>query len=533
MTTALRAAVFGPIRGWLSEATLTRKASLNALASALDYGARVLAVFLITPLMVRGLGDYGYGVWQVLGRLIGYANPASGRPSQALKWTIARVQSSTDYDEKRRQVGSAVLVWLGFLPLLALVGGALAWLAPIWLQAPPALWWTVRAATALLVVDRVVTSLATLPKAVLEGENLGYRRMGLSAALVFVGAGFTALALHAGGGLVGVAAAELAATVLTGALFLHVVRANVPWFGLARPRPGAGRAFLGLSGWFLAWNLVMQTMRASDVVILGILASPALVTQYSLTRYAPETIVSLVALVVFGVTPGLGGIIGAGDKRRAARVRSDMMAFTWLLVTALGATILLWNRSFVELWVGPRHYVGATSNLLLMAMVAQFVFLRNDANIIDLTLDLRHKVLAGLCSAALSVVAGAVAVGAMGWGITGLCVGLIAGRLVLSLGYPWLVGRFLGVPLASQLRGALRPALATALLFLLAAAGSRQVAAGSWWALAMGATLTAPAAALAAFYAGASAGRRRSLLQRAREVVPGKRPGPPRMAGSP
>ena len=62
-----------------SNKSLTIKASLNALASALDYGARLVVGFLINPLLVSGLGNYGYGVWQVLGRLIGYIEPASGR----------------------------------------------------------------------------------------------------------------------------------------------------------------------------------------------------------------------------------------------------------------------------------------------------------------------------------------------------------------------------------------------------------------------------------------------------------------------
>src|SRR5262249_4649697 len=162
--------------------------------------------------------------------------------------------------------------------------------------------------------------------------------------------------------------------------------------------------------------------------------------------------VSLVAIVVFGITPGLGGIIGAGKLDRAIKVRHEIMTFTWLLVTALGATILLWNRSLVGLWVGARHYTGALSNLLVMVMTGQFVLIRNDANIIDLTLDLRRKVLSGLVSTGLALLAGALAVGWLHQGITGLCVSFIAARLILSLGYPWLIGRFLGVPFGAQLQ---------------------------------------------------------------------------------
>ena len=96
---------------------------------------------------------------------------------------------------------------------------------------------------------------------------------------------------------------------------------------------------------------------ASDVVVLGMLNSVELVTTYSLTKYTPETLTSFVAIVVFGITPGLGGIVGAGNLQKAARVRSEIMLLTWLVVTVVGVVILLWNRTFIRLWVGAEYYL--------------------------------------------------------------------------------------------------------------------------------------------------------------------------------
>jgi O-antigen/teichoic acid export membrane protein len=506
----------------LSDEGLTRKASLNAFAAILDYASRLVAGFVMTPFLVRGLGDQGYGIWQVLDRFMTYLSPATGRPSQALKWTIARHQSSSDYEEKRRQVGSAVMVWLSFLPLLIVIGAVLAWVAPALLKTPPSMTWSVRVATLLLVANSLVFSLGDVPRSVVQGENLGYKRMGLSTALVFASAGLTALALYLNGGLVGVVAADLAHTLLGGLLMLQVARANIPWFGIAKPLAGAVRRFLGLSGWFLAWNLVMRLMRATDVVVLGVFGSPEMVTMYTLTRYAPETVVFIVATLAQGVTPGLGGIVGSGDKSRAQRLRAEIMTFTWLLVAALGATILLWNRSLLQVWVGGRHYLGAGANLLLMAMVAQFVMIRNDANIIDLTLNLRSKVLIGFLSAALSAAAAAYAVGILGLGAVGVCLGFIAGRSILSIGYPLIVGRSLGVSLGQQLRATLRPGAVTAVLFGLSAIGSGTLAVASWWLLAPCVVLTLPVATLAAFQLGLGPEQRDQVVKRIRRALRGR-----------
>ena len=499
--------------------SLTKKASLNAFASALDYGARLVVGFVINPLLVSGLGNYGYGVWQILGRLIGYITPAGGRPTQALKWTIANHQASTDYKEKRLQVGSAVAVWLMFLPLLIFLGGLLAWFSPLWLKAPTKIYPNVRLAAALLVANLIAIGIVDLPKSVLTGENLGYKRMGLSAVLVFMGGGFTFLALFLNTGIVGVAIANLATTIFTGALFWQVARTYIPWFGIAKPLFKAVRQFLGLSSWFLLWNLVMQLMKASDVVILGILNSPELVTSYSLTKYAPETLINIIALVVFGITPGLGGIIGSGNLQKATCVRNEIMSFTWLILTVTGSTILLWNESFLQLWVGQKYSADSVPTLAIILVITQFVLIRNDANIINLTLDLRRKVLIGMFSATLSVVIAAILVGVFNLGIIGLCAGFLVGRSVLSLGYPWLIGRFLGVSLSSQLKGVLRPAFSLFLLFGLMSSLSNFLTASTWPTLILLVGLTMGVLFLLAFYLGLSGARRRQILQRVRWVM--------------
>src|SRR5262245_35778244 len=72
-----------------SDENLTKKAYMNVLAATLDYGVRLITGFLVTPFLVSGLGDILYGVWRTLGNLTGYISAASGRPSQALKFTIA------------------------------------------------------------------------------------------------------------------------------------------------------------------------------------------------------------------------------------------------------------------------------------------------------------------------------------------------------------------------------------------------------------------------------------------------------------
>ena len=183
------------------------------------------------------------------------------------------------------------------------------------------------------------------------------------------------------------------------------------------------------------------------------------------------------------------------------------------------------NRTFLRLWVGEEYHLGAVSSLLIVAMITQFVLIRNDANIIDLTLRLRRKVLLGGLSVSLSLVAAGVLVGYFELGVVGLCLGIMAGRLILSVSYPALIGRFLNVSLFAQLRAALRPALVTLLFFWLAteldglpSTGGRLVVTG-WIDLALAVAVTSSVILLLAFFAGLSADQQKSIMRRLRVVI--------------
>ncbi|UCE86397.1 MAG: hypothetical protein JSU66_01245 [Deltaproteobacteria bacterium] len=499
-------------------AKLTRRAALNTLAAGVDLVARIGVDLLLNPLLVGRLGEHAFGVWRVLWRSTGSIAASSGRSAQALKWSIANRQASTDYREKRELVGSAVGVWFLFLPVLALVGGGFAWLAPELLDSPPEFRGTVRWAAAMMVGYALFSTLVDVPRAILQGENLGYKRLGLSTCLVILGGALMAVAVVTGMGIVGVAAANVATALLTGVLFVRIVRSYVPWAGIARPRLLAVRNFVKLSAWFVVWKLAMQAMLAGDVLVLGMADSVESVTRYTLTGFGPLTVLPVAAMIVAGVAPGLARLVGSADWVSAARVRAELMALTWILAVSAGATFLLWNRFFVALWVGDAHYAGDTANLLIVVAVTQFTLIRNDANVIDLTLSVREKVLLGVLSAVLSLGLAAFIVAGLEGGIVGLVLGLIAGRSLLTIAYPLRVGRLFGLRGRRQLTAVLRPAAAAIPILLLAFSMSGSVSATDWPDLVLGSGITFAAAAGASLLLGLSSRQRGALVRRARTV---------------
>src|SRR2546427_4690556 len=153
--------------------------------------------------------------------------------------------------------------------------------------------------------------------------NLGYRRMGFQAGLNLIGGVLTASAVYAGLGLVGLAGAQVVLIAVTGLCFWVLVKHYVPSFGMARPAPGDVRSLLGMSGWIAIGEVIAKLALASDVIILGMVVSPAVVTTYVLTGYAGRIALGLHAFTVGAAMPGLGGVIGRGEYERVAELRRE------------------------------------------------------------------------------------------------------------------------------------------------------------------------------------------------------------------
>lgn len=499
--------------------SLTDRASLNAVASALDYGVRALVELIVSPLLVSGLGPAAFGAWRVLWQWSGYIWGASGRSAQALQFAIANHQWTATPLEKRRFVGCAIVVWLFFLPLQLVAGGLGIWLGPGLLGVPADQVVDFRIAAAVLTLDALILTLITLPRSTLQGENLGYARMGISTVLVALGGGLMVLAVKLDLGLPGVAGATLLTSILTGGVFWYITRRRLPWFGASRPSAKLIRWFLGLSGWFLGWKFVLELMIASDLLVLAALGSLSLVAAYALTKFVAEALMQVLGLLVQATIPGIGAYLGSGALHKAATLRGEVASLVWLSGTAAGATIILWNASFVGLWVGGDLYAGHTATLLVVILAMQIAMIRSDTFILDVALVPRIKVVAGVAAAVASIGFAIIGVGVFDAGVVGLCVGLVLGRAILGLTAPWAVGRVLGLRLRRQLLATIRPALAMAVIFAAAHEGARRFSIDSWLTLVPTTAVTVLVLGVVSAFLGLNRTQRRRLTARAQALL--------------
>ena len=446
------------IAKYFSGGSLTSKAYLNTFATFLDYVSQILVGLITNPIIVSLLGIHLYGVWQFLTRWSSYTTLMGGRPSVALRWKIANLQESADVSEKRRAFGSAVVVWLGFLPVFILVGGLIAWFTPLWLHTQIEFYRAIRIAIVLLLSGNLITGIAELPRYILQGENKAYKRIGIRTVISLAGGLLAVLVLFFGAGIVGMAGVYSFMILADGVLFLLIARKFIHWFGLDWPTLQEVKSYFSLNWWYMGWFIVYQLLITSDLIVLGFLVSPSVLGIYSLNKYAPEVAISIVIMILSGITPGMGKFIGQKDFVKVSSLRNEIFAITWLVGLSISSVAIIWSRSFVSLWVGSDKFVGFLPSILIIMKVFQFILLITDSSILDVTLKVKGKVILGGISLVVSILFSILFIRYLDLGITGLCLGFLIGQSILTVGYPWIVMRYLQSTISNQWAHILRPA---------------------------------------------------------------------------
>jgi len=425
-----------PLKPVLKE-NLRQRAYLNSITTLFNYGAGTITGFVVTPFLVSGLGSTLFGIWQILGQFTAYTNLADIRATQVLKWAVARDRETVSEDVLRQYVTASFIIVLFMLPLVLIAGSFIAWYAPMITKAGEEYTNIVRFTCLLLVLAIVIDKVADTFDSVLRGMNLGFKLMGIFPLIMVAAGGLKIMVIVLGFGLIGIAVVQVIVSLIIGTILYIIVKKSVPWFGFGKVNLNRVKSFLKTSGWFIGWTGAKILLTNSDKILLGYIAGPIMVTQYVITKYLANTVQGLITNIIHGVIPGLGKLYGNGAYERLFKAREHMMLITWIFAVSIGTLVLVFNESFLIIWIGEGKFAGGLSNILIVIMITQYMFIQNDAAIIQITLDLKQQVYFSLTAAMVSIGLSMLLIER--YGIAGLCIAIISGRFIATISYPWIV----------------------------------------------------------------------------------------------
>lgn len=412
----------------------------NVLSYYLNFIVVALAGLIVNPILLSGFGPVVFGVWKSLQRFLDFATLADGRASQALKWIVASRVNHSNL-ERRRDIASAVIVWLWWLPMVIMVSIAVTAAVPLLINnIPDDLRQLAYFTAAILAANTVLFGLLSIPDSVLMGINEGYRSMTITT-LVYISSNAAMLAAASlGWPLWSIAVITLLGTVVNALITLRVAKRRVLWWGLARPSKSDVRRVMGYSSWTLGSAVVDKLFLSSELILISVMIGAAAVSEYTFTTFVLQFVISIAMVTASGFMPLLGSHIGSHEFEAAAE-RARSVRHLVVGISSLGASaVLAFNGRFVTIWAGGDQYMGTTLNALLVACGLQFILIRMDGQILDVTMRIAPKVVIGLLTSV-----GGLAAGIVGYACTNsLELSLLAVMIVRLTGnilFPVLVAR--------------------------------------------------------------------------------------------
>lgn len=344
------------------------------------YGSTALAgvaLLVLTPFALHRLGRDAYGVYALLQTVSEYVLLANvGFGTATLK--LVAEDAGRDRARVLRTFNTSVFVLAAFaaVALAASLLGSLA--MPAVLGVPAHL----RTDTVIAFVILALAITPQLPGSALTGIIMGFQRYDIESLLDSVGivvtAGGTLVAIAAGFGIVGAAAA-----IATG----YVVMVIIPWWPARGLVPGLRlsprlvdrqqlRRMTGLSGWYLVENLSNVVIAEADLllvaILLGVRQVALFAVAFQLSRLAAKAIGPFSA-VFFPHVSSVSSAGAPGESPAALRqIFRDGTRVTMAVAVPAALTVALLAGPAVRAWVGGGFGGAGAVVALLSAAGAVF-----------------------------------------------------------------------------------------------------------------------------------------------------------------
>jgi O-antigen/teichoic acid export membrane protein len=358
-----------PVRGSSLQEAKKRVGS-NALFNGLNYVTLALVTFLIAPFLVHRLGNTTYGVWGLIGELLGYSFLLDFGIRIAVTRYVARHLALAQPREINGVLtnGLAVTLVSAFLALVA--GCVFAYVFPRWFSIPPELTRVARLSVLIVTLGFA----ATFPGSLFNGSLTALSRYDLLCIRNTTSNILRALLLwfflKRGCGLLAVAIiSSLITWVSYGFDFIFVSRL-LPAFAIRREylERKTLRTLLNFSVYALVLSISWRLIFMTDNVVVGFVLGPVAVTFYTIGRQLAGFLRDSLGTITTLYSP-LASQMDALDERNGLQrllTAGSRIALIWALAGIVPLVVV--GPRFLGFWMG-KAFVGKSGPVLILLAI--------------------------------------------------------------------------------------------------------------------------------------------------------------------
>ena len=434
----------------------------NVLSNWAGFLVSACIAFLLSPFVVRHLGNSAYGVWVLIGSLTGYLGLLDLGVRGAVTRYVSRFHALEDHREASRVASSALMIFIGAGILAILVPVVLAIFAADAFRLPPMYH---MAARVILVIAGVNIAIS-LTAGVFGGILVALQRFDVTNLVEVVSGILRAAAiivvLLRGHGLIALAVVQLLFAVVNCVIYVRISVREYPQLRVNFRNSDLQhlRMIFSFSVYAFLITISMKLVFYTDSIVIGAFLPVSLITFFAiagnLLNYSRDLISGISAIAA----PKASALDAGGDREGVRRVLLTSAQFATIVILPIALTFMLRGKTFIRLWMGAEYAEQSGHVLWILALASIFVAGEQAAGSTIMGIG-KHKPLAAVylaeavCNLGLSI----ALVHSMG--IYGVAWGTTLPSLAKSfLFWPWYVRSVLRIPVWKYiLANWLRPAV--------------------------------------------------------------------------
>lgn len=404
--------------------------------------------FVLSPFLVHHLGDARYGLWGVIGSIVGYLGLLDLGIRVGVTRFVARHEATGDREAANRLVSTALGLFIVVGITAAVAGTVISLNLERFAHTPNG--YLHEASVAVFIAG--ITMSISLVSGVFGGVIAGLQRFDLLNTIDLTCEALRATALFYfvahGGGLITLAALQLGMVLVRGMAYVITVHRLQPWMQVARRfyDRATRKEIFSFSAYTFILHASAMVLFSTDALVIAAIMPVTQVVFFvigaNLVQVAMQ-VQSGVSRVIYPLVSSKQASDGLGA---ASLLMRKSVRLSTIIVLPIVMTFLTRGPTFIGLWMGPSYMSTAGAVLQILALGLCFYMSYQVFGISIMALALHRGLVPAYIAEALANLSLSFILGST-MGVTGVAWGTTIPQLIVSLGFaPWFCRKTLGVP---------------------------------------------------------------------------------------
>jgi len=322
-----------------------------------------MSVFMV-PLYLKNIPIIDYSAWLVTGNILAWLSAVDPGLTIVLQQRIAYSLGQKDYKSIGNLIFSGLLISTVIFFLIIIIGLSITYLLPIILSEERSVILKVPFIIAVFGTSLMLISFVLFSMNQGLQSSFGIGMVGIFSSLVTLL--LTIILILKGYKLYSISIGLLFGGLINISGQFYYLRTRLSQFDITisynlkeviNVFRSLRQTFLGRASGILVNNF--------DLIIISKFVNPAILVYYTMSKKAIDISRGFIEQPILSILPGISHLVGTNEVHKIQDLLQKLFYFMVWILTYVFLGFVLFNRSFITLWLGPKYFIGDQINLYI------------------------------------------------------------------------------------------------------------------------------------------------------------------------